>query len=100
MKDTKASLLGSDNYRGISIFNSLSTLFDNIILLSYSKLLQLSDMQFGYKEGNSTTLGTLIYKKVIDHYINNDRTAYSCFDASKALDRVNCGKLLSILINS
>ena len=56
--------------------------------------------EFGYKEGNSTTLGTLIYKEVIDHYIHNDRTAYSCLDVSKALDRVNCGKLLSILINS
>ena len=29
-KDNKASLSGSDNYRGISLFNSLSKLFDHI----------------------------------------------------------------------
>ena len=78
-KDNKASLSGSDNYRGISLFNLLSKLFDHIILLKYSKQLQSSDMQFGYKEGHSTTLCTLIYKEVIDHYINNDSIVYSCF---------------------
>ena len=50
-----------------------------IILLKYSKQLQSSDMQFGYKGGHSTALCTLIYKEVIDHYINNDSTVYSCF---------------------
>ena len=43
-KDNKKSLSGSDNYRGISLFNSLGKLFDHIILLKYSKQLQSSDM--------------------------------------------------------
>ena len=51
-KDNKKSLSGSDNYRGISLFNSLSKLFDHIIQLKYSKQLQSSDMQFGYKESH------------------------------------------------
>ena len=75
-KDNKKSLSSSDNYRGISLFNSLSKLFDHIILLKYSKHIQSSDMQFGYKESHSTTLCTLIYKEVIDHYINKDSTVY------------------------
>ena len=99
-KYNKALLSGSDNYRGISIFNSLSKLFDHSILLKYSKQLQSSDMQFGYKGGHSTTLCTLIYKEVINHYINNDSAVYSCFlDVSKAFDRVNYGKLFSILLS-
>ena len=48
-KDNKKSLSGSDDYRGISLFNSLSKLFDHIILLKYSKQLQSSDMLFCYK---------------------------------------------------
>ena len=78
-KDIKKSLSGSDIYRGISLFNSLSKLFDHIIILKYSKQLQSSDMQFSYKEGHATTLCELIYKEVIDHYINNYSTVYSCF---------------------
>ena len=86
-KDNKASLSGSDKYRSISIFNSLSKLFDHIILLKYSKQL-------------STTLCTLIYKEVIGHYINNDSTVYSCsLDASNAFDRVHYSKLFSILLS-
>ena len=49
-KDNKKSLSSSDNYTGISLFNSLSKLFDHIILLKYNKQLQSSDMQYGYKE--------------------------------------------------
>ena len=57
-------------------------------------------MQCGYKGGHSTTLYTLIYKEVIDQYINNDITVYSCFlDASKAFDRVHYGILFSILLS-
>ena len=38
-KDNKKSLSGSDNYRGISLFNLLSKLFDHIILVtSFNRL--------------------------------------------------------------
>ena len=39
LQDNKASLSGSDKYRGITLFNSLSIQFDHIILLKYSKQL-------------------------------------------------------------
>ena len=66
----------------------------------YCKQFQSSDMQFGYKDGHSTTLCTLIYKEIIDHYINNYSTVYNCFYASKAFDRVHYGKLFSILLTN
>ena len=34
-KDPKVSLSNSDNYRGISLFNCICKLFDNVILLLY-----------------------------------------------------------------
>ena len=76
-KDGTASLTTSDNYRGISLFNALCKLFDNVILVLYGDELQSSDMQFGYKQGHSTTLCTLIYKEVVHHYLNSGSNVYS-----------------------
>ena len=70
-KDSTASLTTGGNYRGISLFNALCKLFDNVILLLYGVELQSSDMQFGYKQGHSTTLCTLVYKEVVHHYLNS-----------------------------
>ena len=75
-KDRTASLTTSDNYRGISLFNAICKLFDNVILLLYEDELQSSVMQFGYKQGHSTTLCTLIYKEVVHHYKNCGNNVY------------------------
>ena len=77
-KDNKASLSNSDNYRGVSLFNSINQLFDHIILYLYKDQFQSSDMQFGYKKGHSTMLCTLVYKDVISHYVYNNTSVYSC----------------------
>ena len=90
-KDCTASLTTSDNYRGISLFNTICNLFDNVILLLYGDELQSSDMQSGYKPGHSTTLCALI--------LNSGSNVYSCLlDASKAFDRVHYGTLFNILL--
>ena len=89
-KDGTASLTTSNNYRGTFLFNEICKLFDNIILVLYGDELLSSDMQFGYKQGHSTTLCTLIYKEVAHHYLNSGSNVYSCLlDASKAFDRVH-----------
>ena len=73
-KDGTASLTTSDNYRGISLFNAICKLFDNVILVLYGDELQSSDMQFGYKQGHSTTwmpqkhLTEFIIKPCSDYY--------------------------------
>ena len=93
-KDAKVSLSNIDNYRGIALFNCFCKLYDNITLFLHGNYLNTSDMQFGYKKGHSTTMCTLIYKEIINQYINNGTDVYSCLlDASKAFDRVHYGKL-------
>ena len=99
-KDYKASLSSSDNYRGISLFNCICKLFDNVLLFLYKPQLLSSEMQFGFKEKHSTSLCTLIFNEVVSHYLNNKGNVYSCLlDASKAFDLVHYGKLFRILLS-
>ena len=45
-KDKTASLSNSDNYRGISMYNSIHKLFDYVIIDIFSDSLSTSDMQY------------------------------------------------------
>ena len=61
LKDLKGSLSKSDNYRGISLVNSICKLFDYVIIKLYDKQMKTSDMQFGFKSNHSTTMCSAIY---------------------------------------
>lgn len=98
-KDLKSSLCKSDNYRGISLFNSICKVFDYVIMYICGDILQSSDMQFGFKQNHSTVLCSLVYKEVISHYLHSGSNVYSCLlDASKAFDRIHFGKLFRLLL--
>ena len=90
----------SDNYRGISLFNSICKLFDYVIIDLCGDTLSTSDMQFGFKAQHSTTMCTVILKEVISHYIEGNSNVYVCLlDASKAFDKIHYGKLFSMLLS-
>ena len=55
-KDRTASLSNSDNYRGISLFNSICKLYDYVIIELCKDSFSTSEMQFGFKENHSTTI--------------------------------------------
>ena len=98
-RDKTASLSNSDNYRSISMFNSIHKLFDYVIIDICGDSLSTSDMQYGYKNNHSTTRCTVILKEVIHHYINGKSNVYCCLlDASKAFDKIDYGKLFSTLL--
>ena len=69
--DVPVSLSNIDNYRGIALFICICKLYDNITVYLHGNYLSTSDMKFGYKKGHSTTVCTLIYKEIINQYINN-----------------------------
>ena len=53
-----------------------------------------------FKEKHSTSLCTLMYSEIINHYTNNKSNVYSCLlAASKAFDLVHFGKLFRILLS-
>ncbi len=67
--------------------------FDWIILLKEKDALCSSDMQFGFKEGLSTTECTFTMLETISYYNFNHTNIYALFlDATKAFDRVHYGK--------
>ena len=99
-KDVKSSLSSADNYRGISLFNSIAKVFDYVLIELFGGSLQTYDMQFAYKAKHSTTLCTMVYLETLHHYVNNGSNVYSCLlDASKAFDRIHYGKLFTILLS-
>ena len=68
-KDRTASLSNSDNYRGISLYNSTYKLYDYVIIELCKDSFSTSEMQFGFKENHSTTMCTVILREVIQNYI-------------------------------
>ena len=100
-KDIRSSLSSNDNYRGISLINGICKLFDYVIMHTCNDYLYTSDMQFGFKPQHSTTMCSLVYHEIINHYMSNNSNVYSCLlDASKAFDNGSLWKIISYIIES
>ena len=79
--------------------SAIEKLVDLIIIDAQADVLRSSNLQFGFKQGTSTTQCTFVATEVINYYLNNKSNVYSLFlDASKAFDRVNYVKIFSLLI--
>ena len=78
-KNKKKSLCNSDNYRAIALSNIFGTTFDWVILLKDQDALCSSDMQFGFKEGLSTTERTFTMLETISYYNCNHTNVYALF---------------------
>ena len=99
-KNTRGNLTSSDNYRGISLCNSICKLFDIIFIDKCGSTLATSNLQFAFKANHSTDLCTGMLIETVNHFLENDSEVYGCLlDASKAFDKVHYGKLFEILIS-
>ncbi len=98
-KDNRGNICDSKNYRGITICSSISKIIDIILIMRYKDKLQISDMQFAFKDKHSTVMCCLVVKEVVRYYVNNKFDVYSCcVDASKAFDKAKHDKLFELLI--
>ena len=66
VKNKKASINDSSNYRGIALSSISSKLVDIIIIKKQSKHLNSSHLQFGFKEKSSTIQCSFVAEEVIN----------------------------------
>ena len=98
-KNRRQSLADSNNYRTITLSSIIGKAFDWVILLKESDTLSSSDLQFGFKEGVSTTQCSFVMLETISHYnYNGSNVNVLLLDATKAFDRIHYCKLFSLLI--
>ncbi len=89
----------SDNFRAITLSSILCKLLDVVILIKEKGSLCTSDLQYGFKQGSSTSLCTAIEQETISYYVHNGSNVYGLMvDASKAFDGVNYCKLFVLYI--
>ena len=82
----------SNNYRGISLSNSICKLDDYVFNDLKIDYLKMDDMQFGFKNNHSIGLCTAVYIETINYYMNEGSDVYSgLIDTTKAFDRVHWG---------
>ena len=95
--DAKVSLSNVDNYREISLSNSINKVFDYVIIELYHDKL----MSSAYKTQHSTALCSVVHLlETLQYYRQNGSQVFRClFDASKAFDRIHYGKLFNMLFD-
>ena len=99
-KDKRKAHHSSDNYTALTLGSIIGKLYDAIIIKQQTGVFDTSDLQFGFKDGLSTTMCTFMVKETISYYVNNGSTVHVLLlDASKAFDRVNYCMLFQKLID-
>jgi hypothetical protein len=99
IKNPNDDISSKDNYRGITLSPVVSKLFEIVIIeIAKCKLIS-SDLQFGFKPKSSCSHAVACLRAVVKHYNNSGSTVTLCaLDISKAFDRVDHYKLMSMLI--
>ena len=92
------------NYRGISLMNCLSKLFNSLINNRLLEIFEnkINPSQFGFRKNSRTSDSLFIVKSVISKYVNTDnKKLFGCFiDLKKAFDSVwRLGLLYKIIKN-
>ena len=90
VKNKCGKLSDKNNYRPVAISNSLSKVFELLLLDRCEEYLWTSGNQFGFKADHSTEMCIYALHEFIYYYRSRSTNVYVTFlDASKAFDRIN-----------
>ena len=90
----KGMLNDPNNYRGITLLSCLSKLFTSVLNNRINKFCDensvISDAQFGFKKGVSTTDASFILMSIVQKFLNENKRLYCIFvDLKKCFDSIN-----------
>ena len=98
-KNRKKPMCESSNYRSIALSSIIGKIWDKIILSKHAAILSMTDLQFCFRPGHSTTQCTFALQEIADHYVRGgSSTLITLLDASKAFDCINYAKLFRLLL--
>ena len=88
------------SYRAIAGSSVILKLFDKVVLLLWGHLLYTDPLQFGYKEGTSTTQCSWLVQEVVNHFLRmGSHPIITLLDCSKAFDTCKFSILFSRLLD-
>jgi phage terminase large subunit-like protein len=77
-----------ENYRGITLCNVFSKLFESCLMHLYSDFLLSDELQFGFKKNTGWSDAIATASSVIKHYVDRGSTVTACLlDLSKPLTK-------------
>ena len=90
--------LSCDNYRGISIMDTLAKIYDTVIMNRLLLWFHIDKCQAGAQKGRSCLEQIFTLRLLISYVVHRKQKLYTLFiDYSKAYDRVSRRKLVEVL---
>lgn len=94
----KGKKTSPDNYRGITLLNSILKTFTKLILEELCKSIQIREEQQGFRKNRSTIDAIFIVRQIAEKSREYNKPAYLCFvDMTKAFDRVRLTDAIKIM---
>jgi len=99
-KPTKNNLI-PDNHRPISLLNTLSTIFERLILIKLNSYAKVRNEQHAFRAGHSTTTQLIaLVDDLTQKSHEKEKTVTVFLDVAKAFDRVWNQGLIHKLLNA
>jgi len=94
VKDPNKDLNDPNNLRPITISDTITILFEKLIIMELNKTQKLVNQQFGFKSASSCEHAVFTLREIVRYNKRNNNITILCaLDASKAFDKVRREKL-------